>query len=68
VLVKRAIDSGRFSDDEEAVREALALWAARQRRRFEILAALDEAEASLDCGGGRSTIENSMRVLAEDVK
>ena len=34
-LVKRAIDSGRFSSEEEAVREALALWKERERGRVE---------------------------------
>ena len=67
-LVKRAIDSGRFSHEEEAVHEALALWEERERRRLEILASLDEAEASLARGEGRSITEESMKALAEDVK
>src|SRR3954466_3434828 len=65
-LVKRAIDSGRFSHQEEAVKEALALWEERERRRLEILASLDEAEASLARGEGRQITEDSMKVLAED--
>src|SRR4051812_22509656 len=67
-LVKRAIESGRFSHEEEAVREALALWEERERRRLEILASLDEAEASLARGEGRPITEESMKALAEDVK
>ena len=67
-MVKRAIESGRFSQEEEAVREALALWEERERRRFEILASLDEAEASLARGEGRAITEDSMKALAEDVK
>ena len=67
-LVKRAIDSGRFSHEEEAVQEALALWEERERRRLEILASLDEAEASLGRGDGRQITEDSMKALAEDVK
>jgi putative addiction module CopG family antidote len=58
-LVKRAIDSGRFSHEEDAVREALALWEERERRRLEILASLDEAEASLARGEGRLITEES---------
>ena len=46
-FVQRAIESGRFSREEEAVEEALALWEERERRRLEILAALDAADASL---------------------
>ena len=53
-FIRRAIDSGRFHREEEAVQEALALWEERERRRAEILAALDEAEASLAGGEGRS--------------
>ena len=67
-LVKRAIESGRFSHEEEAVREALLLWEERERRRLEILLALDEAEASLARGEGRSITEDSMTPLAEDIK
>lgn len=67
-LVKRAIDSGRFSHEDEAVQEALSLWEERERRRLEILASLDEAEASLARGEGRPITEESMTVLAEEVK
>ena len=67
-MVKRAIESGRFSHEEEAVQEALALWEERERRRLEILASLDEAEASLARGEGRPITEESMKALAEDVK
>jgi len=67
-LVKRAIESGRFSHEEEAVQEALALWEERERKRLEILAALDEAEVSLARGEGRPITEDSMKALAEDIK
>src|SRR5207237_10579890 len=67
-LVKRAIESGRFSHEEEAVQEALALWEERERRRLEILASLDEAEASLARGEGRPITEESLKALADDVK
>ena len=67
-MVKRAIESGRFTHEEEAVQEALALWEERERRRLEILAALDEAEASLARGEGRPITEDSMKALAEDIK
>jgi putative addiction module CopG family antidote len=67
-LVKRAIESGRFTDEEQAVQEALALWEERERRRLEILAAIDEAEASLAKGEGRPITEESMKALAEEVK
>ena len=67
-FVQKAIESGRFSREEEAVAEALALWEGRERRRLEILAMLDEADASLARGEGREITEQSMKALAEEVK
>jgi putative addiction module CopG family antidote len=67
-FAQRAIESGRFSREEEAVQEALRLWEERERRRVELLAALDEAEASLGRGEGRPITEESMKALAEEVK
>ncbi|HUI84575.1 MAG TPA: hypothetical protein VL240_10140 [Candidatus Binatia bacterium] len=51
-FIRQAIASGRFRDKEEAVQEALLLWEERERRRLEILASVDEAEASLQRGEG----------------
>lgn len=67
-FVQRAIESGRFAREEEAVQEALAPWEERERRRLEILAAVDEAEASLARGDGREITEESMKALAEEIK
>lgn len=67
-FVQRAMDSGRFEREEDAVEEALRLWEERERRKEEMLAALDAAEASLAEGEGRPITERSMDDLAEDVK
>jgi putative addiction module CopG family antidote len=67
-FVRQAIASGRLRREEDAVQEALLLWEERERSRAEILAAVDEAEASLSTGGGRTISEQSMRDLAEEVK
>jgi putative addiction module CopG family antidote len=67
-FVRRAIESGRFTREEEAVQEAMALWEERERRRLEILAMVDEAEASLAKGEGREITEESMKSLAEELK
>ena len=67
-FVQKAIESGRFSRVEEAVQEALALWEERERRRLEIMAMVEEAEASLARGEGREITEESMKALAEDIK
>jgi Arc/MetJ-type ribon-helix-helix transcriptional regulator len=66
-LIRQAIDAGRLHGPEEAAKEALSLWEARERRRAEILASVDIAEASLARGEGRVITEESMRQLARDV-
>ena len=66
-FIRRAVASGRFPSAEGAVQEALALWVERERRREEILAAIDQAEASLARGEGRVITRESMRELAEEV-
>ena len=67
-FVRQAIASGRLRRAEDAVKEALALWEERERRRLEILAAVDEAEASLACGEGRPITQESVRKLSSSVK
>jgi putative addiction module CopG family antidote len=67
-FVRQAIASGRLLREEEAVKEALALWEQRERARAEVLAAVDEAEASLARGEGRSITQQSMHDLAAEVK
>jgi putative addiction module CopG family antidote len=52
-FVRQAIESGRLSREEDAVKEALSLWEERERRRLEILASVDRAEVSLARGEGR---------------
>lgn len=67
-FVQEAIKSGRLSREEDAIQEALAMWEGRERARAEILAAVDEAEASLARDQGRVITEESMRELAGAVK
>ena len=68
-FVRQAIESGRLQHEEDAVREALALWEERERRRLEILAAADQAAASLARGEGRSvTTPDEVKQLVDGVK
>jgi putative addiction module CopG family antidote len=67
-FVQKAVESGRFGSPEEAVQEAMALWEARERRRLEIVAMLDEANASLARGDGIPITEESMTAMVEDIK
>lgn len=67
-FARRAVESGRLHSEEEAVREALALWEDRERRRVEFLATLDHARAALARGAGRVITEESMQQLAAEVR
>jgi putative addiction module CopG family antidote len=67
-FIQNAIGSGRFTREEDAVREALALWEKRERKRAAFLATLDDAAASLDRGEGIPITQESMRELAGEVK
>ncbi len=49
------------------MQQALLMWEERERRRAEILASIDMAEASLARGEVRAITEESMRQLAEEV-
>jgi putative addiction module CopG family antidote len=66
-FAREGIATGRYQNEADAVAEALSMWEERERRRVEILAAVDEAEASLDRGEGIEITEQSTRELAEDV-
>jgi len=67
-FIRHAIESGRLQGPEEAVQQALTLWEEQERRRMEILTAVDRAEASLAFRQGYVLTEQSMQELANDVK
>ena len=67
-FARQAMESGRILGEEDAVKEALSMWEERERRRFEILAAVDEAEASLARGESREITPESIQELAAEVK
>jgi len=67
-FVRQGIEAGRFHTAEDAVAEALSLWEERERRRAEILAAVDAAEASLARGEGRVYTEETLHELTDGVK
>jgi putative addiction module CopG family antidote len=68
-FVRQAIETGRLHRKEEAVQEAMSLWEERERRRLEILMAVDQAEASLARGEGRRiTTREEATQLATDIK
>jgi putative addiction module CopG family antidote len=68
-FIRQAIETGRFHRKEDAVQEAMSLWEERERRRLEILVAVDRAEASLARDQGRRiTTHEEVTQLAADIK
>jgi len=67
-FARQAVEAGRLYSEEDAVREALALWEERERRRVEFRATIDEARASLARGEGREITQESMRELSAEVR
>ncbi|MDQ6708349.1 MAG: hypothetical protein M3Z85_20510 [Acidobacteriota bacterium] len=68
-FIRRAIESGRLHAKEDAVQEAMSLWEERERRRLEILMAVDRSEASLARGEGRRiTTHEEVAQLTADIK
>ena len=67
-FVQKAIESGRIRTEEDAVQQALALWEERERRRLEIIAMIDEADASLARGEGRVFTKESTPTLVDEIK
>jgi putative addiction module CopG family antidote len=60
-FVRQAVASGRFERAEDAVQAAIEVWVERERRRSEILAAVDIAKALIDRGEGTQITQESMR-------
>ena len=68
-FVRKAVESGRYKREEDALLEAFSLWETQERRRVEILAAVDQAEASLGRGEGRRiTTPDQTSQLADEIK
>jgi putative addiction module CopG family antidote len=53
-FIRRTVEKGRYGKAEDVVREALAMLQERERKRSEILEAVDFAEISISraAGGG----------------
>jgi putative addiction module CopG family antidote len=68
-FVRKAVEAGRYSGEEAVVREALSLWEEQERRRTEVLASVDQAEASLQSGEGRRIrSREDLTLLAGEIK
>lgn len=68
-FICEALASGRLRSEEDAVQQAMLLWEERERRRLEILARVEKAEASLARGEGRRiTTRQDVKQLADDIE
>jgi Arc/MetJ-type ribon-helix-helix transcriptional regulator len=68
-FVREAIASGRISDEEEAISQALLMWEERERQRVEIIATVECAQASLARGEGRRISSDAeLQKFADEIK
>lgn len=67
-FVRQAIESGRLERAEDAVEQALSLWETRERARFDILRALDQAERDLESGTFTVYSDEELPGLAVELK
>ena len=68
-FVRQAIQNGRYNSEEDALKDALLLWEKQERKRAEILSAVDQAEASFVRGEGRSIqSQEETALLADEIK
>ena len=67
-LIKQAVKNGRLKGKEDAIQEALSLWEEEERRRVELLAALDESEADLKGRRYSDYTHETLPTLAVELK
>lgn len=67
-FVDHAIAEKRIKRPEDAVQQGLLLWIEQERERLELLAALDEGEASFANEDAIVISEDSIGALVDDVK
>lgn len=67
-FIHRAIASGRYRNAEDALRDAMAQWEEDERRRIELLAAFDQAEADLGAGRYTDYSDQTLPQLADELK
>jgi Arc/MetJ-type ribon-helix-helix transcriptional regulator len=68
-MIREGIESGRLQKAEDAFEQAMSLWEERERRRIEIMLAVNTSEASLASGEGRTISSREQATeLAESIK
>lgn len=67
-FAEQAVKAGRFGSVEDAVRDALRVWEEDERRRADIVAALEESEADLENGDYRDYTSETLPNLADELR
>jgi putative addiction module CopG family antidote len=67
-FIRQGIAQGRYQSPEDAVRDAMARWEARERQRLELFAALDQAEDDLNSGFYTDRTNETLPALAAELK
>jgi putative addiction module CopG family antidote len=67
-FVQQAIESGRYREAEDVVREALEMWHDRERKRADIMAVFDFAEASVSQVAKRNVTKDPAKELSRKGK
>jgi putative addiction module CopG family antidote len=67
-FIHQAIASGRYHSAEETLRDAMARWEEDERRRVELLAALDDAESDILAGHYTDYTDETLPQLADELK
>ncbi len=68
VLIQRAIEQGRYRSAEEAVRDAMARWEERERQRIDLTTDVGRAEMELNSGCYSDYTDDTLPLLAEELK
>jgi putative addiction module CopG family antidote len=67
-FVEIAVESGRYRNAEDAVRDAMTRWEEDERSRAETIAALEESAADLEAGRYRDYTDSTLSQLAQELK
>ena len=67
-LIQRAVELGRYSSAEEAVRDAMTRWEERERQRIDLTTDIGRAEMDLKSGYYTDYTDDTLPLLAEELK
>jgi len=68
ILIQRAIELGRYRSTEDAVRDAMARWEERERQRIDLTTDIGRAETELKSGWYSDYTDDTLPLLAEELK